>query len=127
MIDNVVLIISGMLRGDEMDREELRARCHPLGLLDLLPALTVARTLSELYDSVLIETPLGPYFRAILAQQQPGGDSNELTETNIELVRMSLWRAYLEDFARWCSASADSVTAETMGELLAVGRACCGG
>ena len=115
MIDNVVMIISGVMRGEELDRDELIGRCHPLGLLDLLPALTVSRSLPELYNTVLIETPLGPYFRDLLTT---GSDLAELNELNMEIVRLSLWKAYLEDFAGWCGRETDSVTAETMVELL---------
>src|SRR5271170_4180546 len=56
-IDNVVLLITGTLH--ERDTHELLERCHPLGWFNSLPALCVATTVEELYDSVLIETPLG--------------------------------------------------------------------
>jgi V-type H+-transporting ATPase subunit d len=115
MIDNVVMIITGVMRREELDRDELISRCHPLGLLDLMPALTVSRSLPELYNTVLIETPLGPYFRDLLSS---GCDLAELNELNLEIVRLSLWKAYLEDFAGWCRKEADASTAETMGELL---------
>jgi V-type H+-transporting ATPase subunit d len=57
MIDNVVLLITGTLH--ERDTHELLDRCHPLGVFDSMPALCVATTVSELYNTVLIETPLG--------------------------------------------------------------------
>lgn len=57
MIDNVVLLITGTLH--ERDTHELLDRCHPLGVFDTMPALCVATTVSELYNTVLIETPLG--------------------------------------------------------------------
>lgn len=56
-IDNVVLLITGTLH--ERDTHELLERCHPLGWFNALPALCVATTVEELYNSVLIETPLG--------------------------------------------------------------------
>jgi V-type H+-transporting ATPase subunit d len=56
-IDNVVLLITGTLH--ERDTHELLERCHPLGWFNSLPALCVATTVEELYNSVLIETPLG--------------------------------------------------------------------
>jgi len=61
MIDNVVLLITGTLH--ERDTHELLERCHPLGVFDTMPALCVATTVEELYQSVLVETPLGtlPY------------------------------------------------------------------
>lgn len=61
MIDNVILIITGTLH--ERDTHELLERCHPLGVFDTMPALCVATTVSELYNTVLVETPLGTYKR----------------------------------------------------------------
>lgn len=113
MIDNVVMIMTGVMKGEELDREELLARCHPLGLLDLIPALTVSRSIAELYSTVLIDTPLGPYFEGFQS------NSTELDEMNVELIRLCLWKAYLEDFYKWCTTCTDGVTAETMGEILA--------
>lgn len=114
MIGNVVMIVRGVMRGEEMDREELMAQCHPLGLVDLMPALTVSKNLEELYNTVLIETPLGPYFRELIVSDPDA----ELTELNVEIIRLSLWKSYLEDFAAWCRTNTDPVTAETMDELL---------
>ncbi|GAN11614.1 hypothetical protein MAM1_0749c11190, partial [Mucor ambiguus] len=56
MIDNVILIITGTLH--ERDTHELLERCHPLGVFDTMPALCVATTVAELYNTVLVETPL---------------------------------------------------------------------
>ena len=60
MIDNVVLLITGTLH--ERDTHELLERCHPLGVFDTMPALCVATNVEELYQSVLVETPLGVSF-----------------------------------------------------------------
>lgn len=57
MIDNVILLITGTLH--ERDTQELLERCHPLGLFDTMPALCVATNVVELYNMVLVETPLG--------------------------------------------------------------------
>jgi V-type H+-transporting ATPase subunit d len=59
MIDNVVLLITGTLH--ERDTHELLERCHPLGVFDTMPALCVATNVEELYQSVLVETPLGAF------------------------------------------------------------------
>jgi V-type H+-transporting ATPase subunit d len=59
MIDNVVLLITGTLH--ERDTHELLDRCHPLGIFDTMPALCVATNVEELYQSVLVETPLGAF------------------------------------------------------------------
>lgn len=64
MIDNVVLLITGTLH--ERDTHELLERCHPLGVFDTMPALCVATNVEELYQSVLVETPLGAQPLAVI-------------------------------------------------------------
>jgi len=108
MIDNVILLITGTLH--ERDTSELLERCHPLGVFDSMPALCVATNVAELYNTVLVETPLAPYFRNCLTAQ-------DLDEMNIEIIRSSLFKAYLEDFYQFCQ-SLDEVTAEIMGTIL---------
>jgi len=108
MIDNVVLLITGTLH--ERDTHELLDRCHPLGVFDSMPALCVATTVSELYNTVLIETPLAPYFANCLSAQ-------DLDELNIEIIRNTLYKAYLEDFYDFCQ-KIGGPTAEIMGDIL---------
>lgn len=57
MIDNIVLLISGTLH--ERDTHDLLERCHPLGWFETMPALCVATNVEELFNTVLVETPLG--------------------------------------------------------------------
>ena len=109
MIDNVILLITGTLHG--RDTHELLDRCHPLGWFDTLPALCVATNVEELYRTVLVETPLSPYFRDCFS-------SSDLDDLNIEIIRNKLYKAYLEDFAAFCN-SIGGPTAESMNELLA--------
>jgi len=66
MIDNVILLITGTLH--ERDTHELLERCHPLGVFDTMPALCVATNVDELYQSVLVETPLG-MFSPVLSRE----------------------------------------------------------
>ncbi|PRT56678.1 V-type proton ATPase subunit d [Wickerhamiella sorbophila] len=93
MIDNVVLLISGTVHS--RDRGELLERCQPLGWFDTLPALSVATDVQGLYDTVLVDTPLAPYFKTCLSS------ANELTDMNVEIIRNRLCKAYLEDFAEF--------------------------
>ncbi|KAH9812847.1 V0 complex, c/d subunit of ATPase [Melampsora americana] len=108
MIDNVILLITGTLH--ERDTHELLDRCHPLGVFDTMPALCVATNMEELYNSVMVETPLAPYFRDCLS-------AHDLDELNIEIIRNTLYRAYLEDFHRFCSKLGDP-TASVMDAIL---------
>ncbi|AET37393.1 H(+)-transporting V0 sector ATPase subunit d Ecym_1141 [Eremothecium cymbalariae DBVPG len=90
MIDNVALMITGTIH--ERDKAEILSRCHPLGWFDTLPTLTVATDLESLYQTVLVDTPLAPYFRDCF------NTSDELDDVNIEIIRNKLYRAYLQDF-----------------------------
>jgi len=108
MIDNVILLITGTLH--ERDTHELLERCHPLGVFDTMPALCVATNVEELYQSVLVETPLAPYFRECVSAQ-------DLDDLNIEIIRNTLYKAYLEDFNDFCTTLGDP-TAEIMHRIL---------
>lgn len=112
MIDNVALLITGTLH--ERDTRELLERCHPLGWFETMPVLCVATNIEELYNSVLIETPLAPYFKGSLSHQ-------DLDELNIEIIRNTLYKNYLEDFHRWVNSDpelAGTPTADVMSEVL---------
>jgi V-type H+-transporting ATPase subunit d len=111
MIDNVILLITGTLH--ERDTHDLLDRCHPLGMFDSIAALCVATNVAELYNTVMIDSPLAPYFEQCLSAQ-------DLDEMNIEIIRNTLYKAYLEDFYGYCQ-SVGGPTADVMCELLAVG------
>ena len=127
MIDNVVLLITGTLH--ERDTHELLERCHPLGVFDTMPALCVATNVEELYQSVLVETPLGEYF-GFLKCAHPSEISfpapyfrdcfsaTDLDDLNIEIIRNTVYKAYLEDFYNFCS-TLPSPTSEVMHKILA--------
>jgi len=57
MIDNVVLLITGTLH--ERDLSELLEKCHPLGMFESISSLASAQSVAELYNYVLVDTPLG--------------------------------------------------------------------
>lgn len=112
MIDNIALLITGTLH--ERDTRELLDRCHPLGWFETLPVLCVATNIEELYNSVLVETPLAPYFKDSLSHE-------DLDELNIEIIRNTLYKNYLEDFYKFVNSEpglAGSPTAEVMSEAL---------
>ncbi|GBE84909.1 V0 complex, c/d subunit of ATPase [Sparassis latifolia] len=109
MIDNVILLITGTLHG--RNTSELLERCHPLGVFETLPALCVATNVEELYRIVMVEAPLAPYFRECVTV-------NDLDDLNIEIIRNTLYKAYLEDFDAFC-ATLGGPTAEVMHRILA--------
>ncbi|KAK5133607.1 H(+)-transporting V0 sector ATPase subunit d [Meristemomyces frigidus] len=112
MIDNVALLITGTLH--DRDTRELLERCHPLGWFETMPVLCVATNIEELYNSVLIETPLAPYFKGSLSHQ-------DLDEMNIEIIRNTLYKNYLEDFYRFVNENSEirgTPTQDVMSEVL---------
>jgi len=108
MIDNVVLLITGTLH--ERDLEELMAKCHPLGMFESIGSLHGATSVEDLYNSVLVDTPLAPYFAECLSEE-------DLNELNIEIIRNTLYKSYLEDFYGYC-LSLGGETAAIMAEIL---------
>jgi V-type H+-transporting ATPase subunit d len=109
MIDNVVLIVTGTLH--ERDVHELLEKCHPLGMFDSIASLAVAQNMRELYRLVLVDTPLAPYFSECIT-------SEDLDDMNIEIMRNTLYKAYLEDFYRFCQ-KLGGATSTIMCDLLA--------
>lgn len=108
MIDNVVLLITGTLH--ERETHDLLEKCHPLGFFDTMPALCVATTVQDLYSTVLVDSPLASYFRDCLSAE-------DLNELNIEIIRNTLYKAYLEDFYTYCQ-EIGGTTASVMEDIL---------
>ena len=120
MIDNVILLITGTLH--ERDTKELLERCHPLGMFDSIGALTAASSVSELYNTVLVDSPLGRFtfiFSSSASYFEKCLSAQDLDEMNIEIIRNTLYKAYLEDFHAYC-LSLGGPTAEVMSEILKV-------
>jgi len=109
MIDNIILLITGTLH--DRDPHELVEKCSPLGYFDALETVTVAQSVQELYDYIIVETPLAPYFKHASLEQK------DLSERDVEIIRNTLYKAYLEDFYSFCQ-SMGGVTAEVMGDIL---------
>lgn len=113
MIDNIMLLITGALH--ERDISELIAKCHPLGMFENIGALS-DKNLSELYNTVIVDTPLAPYFAKCLSEE----DLDEMNSSvEVEKVRCTLFKAYLEDFYAF-SQRLGHDTAEVMGHLLKI-------
>lgn len=109
MIDNVILLITGIVNNRPIS--ELIDKCHPLGSFDQMEAVHVASTPEELYDAVIVDTPLAPFFVDCINQQ-------DLSELNIEIIRNSLFKSYIESFYDFCK-TLDEPTSSIMCEILA--------
>jgi V-type H+-transporting ATPase subunit d len=108
MIDNVILVITGTLH--EHSTADLLDKCHPLGMFPSMASLSVAENTKQLFSMVLVDTPLAPYFSESLSHA-------DLDEVNIEIIRNTLYKAWIEDFYQFCQ-SLGGITAEVMGEIL---------
>ena len=116
MIDNIILLITGTLH--QRPISELIPKCHPLGSFEQMEAIHVAATPAELYNAVLVDTPLAPFFVDCISEQ-------DLDEMNIEIIRNTLYKAYLEAFYDFCK-NIGGTTADVMCEILAVSFFFCG-
>jgi len=79
-------------------------------MFDSLPTLAIATNMRELYRLVLVDSPLASYFSMNLT-------SDDLNEMNVEIMRNTLYKSYLEDFYQFCQ-SLGGATAEVLGDML---------
>uniref|UniRef100_M4BMZ7 Methyltransferase type 11 domain-containing protein n=1 Tax=Hyaloperonospora arabidopsidis (strain Emoy2) TaxID=559515 RepID=M4BMZ7_HYAAE len=128
MIDNVILLLKGTLNGRDVN--ELIGQLHPLGKFDesIMRSMCSfepnAKGYSDLYETVLIDTPIGSYFSQFL-EESAGGDRmdgtsdvrNVLEEVQMELIKNSMLKLWLEDYYNFCQEIGGD-TAVIMGEIL---------
>lgn len=125
MIENVMLLLKGALSGRDIN--ELIEQCHPLGMFKESTMRSIptfensAKGYSDLYQTVLVDTPVGPYFAMFLAEsaEHRGDTRSVLEEVEIEIIKSSLIKYWLEDFTQFVDQLGGD-TATIMGELLAV-------
>jgi V-type H+-transporting ATPase subunit d len=108
MIDNIVLLLQGTIH--QRPIAELISKCHPLGSFEQMEAIHVAGTPAELYNAVLVDTPLANYFTGCISEE-------DLDEMNIEIIRNTLYKSYIEDFYAFCEKLGGD-TGEIMCKLL---------
>jgi len=108
MIDNIILMVTGAIH--ERELQELLDKCHPLGMFDSIASLGAVGNLRELHRIVLVDTPISAYFGECFTDEN-------LDEVNVEILRNSLYKAYLKDFFR-LSQALGGLTAEVMKEIL---------
>mmetsp|Transcript_17552 Transcript_17552/g.29767 ORF Transcript_17552/g.29767 Transcript_17552/m.29767 type:complete len:447 (-) Transcript_17552:56-1396(-) len=126
MIENVMLLLKGTLSGRDIN--ELIAQCHPLGMfkestMRSIPTFdNTPRGYQDLYQTVLVDTPVGPYFAMFLKEssEHMGGEVRSvLEEVEIEIIKSSLIKYWLEDFYQFVQ-KVGGETAKIMGEILSV-------
>lgn len=131
MIENVMLLLKGSLSGRDIN--ELIEQCHPLGMFKESTMRSIptfensSKGYADLYQTVLVDTPVGPYFSMFLNDSATRyNDSgvatdarNVLEEVEIEIIKSSLIKYWLEDFYQFVMKIGGE-TASIMGELLKV-------
>ncbi|XP_073406650.1 V-type proton ATPase subunit d 2 [Dendrobates tinctorius] len=95
MIDNIILLITGTLH--QRPISELVPKCHPLGSFDQMEAVNIAQTPADLFNAIIVDTPLADFFQDCLSE-------NDMDEMNIEIMRNKLYKSYLEAFYNFCKA-----------------------
>lgn len=125
MIDNTVNLIEGIKNKVKMD--DLLANTDPLGYFKEQASIKVLdpNDYQGLYQTVLIDTPVGPYFLRFL-EEQIGDIGENVTMSDIqstfkelkpEFIRTSLKKWWLEDFYIFCK-DLNPISAEMMTDLL---------
>lgn len=126
MIENVMLLLKGTLSGRDIN--ELIAQCHPLGMFKESTMRSIptfesnAKGYADLYQTVLVDTPVGPYFSMFLQESSDrvGGEvRNVIEEVEIEIIKSSLIKYWIEDFYQFVEKLGGD-TATQMCELLKV-------
>lgn len=129
MIDNIMLILKATLNNPNVDVRDLVNQAHPLGkfkaatLKSICAFENTSKGYSELYTTVLIDTPIGKYFSKFLqeesdkAAQASGEVRNLLEEMPTTKLENSLRKLYLEDFFFFCQKLGGE-TAELMSGIL---------
>ncbi|KAJ8396147.1 hypothetical protein AAFF_G00022200 [Aldrovandia affinis] len=108
MIDNMLLLITGALH--QRPASDLLPRCHPLGMFEQMGAISIAQTPTELYNAILVDTPLAQFFQESLSEIN-------LDEMNTEIMRNKLYKVYIESFHKFCKEEG-GVTEEVMCPIL---------
>lgn len=109
MISNVLKLIIAKRSGQT--NLELLTKCHPLGTFPEMPTLMAASDVREMFEVVLIDSPVGRFFNA------DGAFEREIDELSVEFIRAILMKNYYEQFYDLCY-SLGSVTREVMCPLL---------
>lgn len=126
MIENIMLLLKGALSGRDIN--ELLSLCHPLGMfkestMRSIPTFEAnAKGFADLYQTVLVDTPVGPYFAMFLQESSNvmGGEvRNVIEEVEIEIIKSSLIKYWIEDFSQYV-AKLGGETADIMGEILKI-------
>jgi V-type H+-transporting ATPase subunit d len=126
MIDNVINIIEGVK--NNVDLEVLLKRSDPLGYFPELKNIKTVEgeNYGELYETVLIDLPIGVYFRKFL-EELLADETGERTSDTIqnlmkdfkpEKIKNILKKIWLTEMYEYCESRINPQSAEVMLDLL---------
>lgn len=125
MIDNIVSFIQGTV--NNRPPAELLLKTDPMGHfpeMKTIPSMDISAGYDDIYKTILIDTPVGPYFEEFLNTVGTADEAKSmaevgslLTETDLEIMKQCLKKAWLEDFYRF-TQSLGGTTAEVCGHML---------
>lgn len=93
MIDNVILLLKATLNNSSIDVNELIQHCHPLGLFkestmrSIVAFDNTSKGFSDLYQTVLIDTPVGKYFAQYIYDYTHDSNKRHVFLYNIRLLK----------------------------------------
>jgi V-type H+-transporting ATPase subunit d len=126
LIQSIQFVISGLVKGS--NPEVLLSKCHPLGNSPHLRSVMAFENfenddgLVDLYKTVIIDTPVAPYFEKYFnGQMKMERSAHEIQrhydERDIDIITNVLQKLWLEDFYKY-TQSLGGDTAVIMKELL---------
>ncbi|KAF0974696.1 hypothetical protein FDP41_006170 [Naegleria fowleri] len=107
MILNVLKLVFAVRNGK--GALDILYKCHPLGLFESLSAITAATSVEDMYELVLIDSPIGKFFTKT--------ETRDFDEYSTDYLRGLLQKNYLESFYDFVQ-SLGGTTAEVMSEIL---------
>jgi V-type H+-transporting ATPase subunit d len=128
MIDNVMTLLKGTMQSTDININDLIEQCHPLGMFKESTMRAVGafenseQGYKELYQTVLVDTPVGTYFQQFLQEHEERCADDEvvrnlLNEVPLPVLENSVMKLYLQDFYSFCE-DLGGETAEVMCQLL---------
>ena len=130
MIENIMLVLKATLNNPNVDVAELLEQSHPMGRFDESTMRSICafentpKGYADLYQTVLIDTPIGPYFSQFLKEESERGrgQAGEAVRALVEempttKLENTLRKLHLEDFYFFCQELGGD-TATEMGGLL---------
>lgn len=136
-IDNVVFMIEGLRSG--RSKAELDATCDPLGWFKDLKNIQPIEgdDYGSLYQNVLIDLPIGVYFRKFLNEITEGNAASDEVEErnadfiqqamrdyNLQKIQLRVRKIWLNDLYDFCQTQLAETSAEVMSDFIAFEADC---